>query len=167
MLACLAYIDLNPVHAGLATCLSECDHTSVQQRLHAVGKEHARELGVDLEEEDNEDERTAQPKLAPMSGEQADHEYIDPLPITLADYIKLVRHTGQALRRGKRGALPMELSETLKAFKLDDAKWLKTIANIPSRYAMLGERHLIDAEAKRRGVRASGTGWSRQAYRAA
>src|SRR5664279_4718311 len=33
LLTCLAYVDLNPIRAGLATCLEGCEFTSIQQRL--------------------------------------------------------------------------------------------------------------------------------------
>lgn len=33
LLTCMAYVDLNPIRAGLATCLDGCDFTSIQQRL--------------------------------------------------------------------------------------------------------------------------------------
>ncbi len=164
VLACLAYIDLNPAHAGLATCLSECGHTSIEQRLRAVGEERAREMNVELEGDD--EDKASRPKLALMAGEQVEDEYIARLPISLRDYVAFVLHTGRALRKGKRGALPMELSDTLTHFKLDDKKWLRTVSEMPARYAMLGERHLIDTEAKRRGVRASGTKWGEGADQA-
>jgi len=33
VVACMAYVDLNPVRAKIATKLSECDHTSIKRRL--------------------------------------------------------------------------------------------------------------------------------------
>jgi len=43
LLACAAYLDLNPIRAAMAETLETSDHTSVQRRVEA---EAARELSV-------------------------------------------------------------------------------------------------------------------------
>lgn len=39
LLACAAYVDLNPIRAAICETLEESDHTSVQRRIEALGEE--------------------------------------------------------------------------------------------------------------------------------
>ena len=36
LMACAAYVDLNPIRAAIAETLEESDYTSVQRRIHAM-----------------------------------------------------------------------------------------------------------------------------------
>ncbi|MDZ7644933.1 MAG: hypothetical protein U5K76_12390 [Woeseiaceae bacterium] len=75
----MAYVDLNPVRAGIAVTPEDSAHTSVQARI---------------EKRDQ--------ALAPMAGEE---EPAFSLPMALPDDLALVDYTGRALRRGKRGRI--------------------------------------------------------------
>ena len=41
LLACAAYIDLNPIRADMAETLEQSDYTSVQRRVQAMHRAHA------------------------------------------------------------------------------------------------------------------------------
>ena len=79
LLKCMAYVDLNPVRAGIAKTPEESAHTSVQSRI------------------EKRDEA-----LAPMVNER---ETGFALPINEKDYLELVDWTGRQLRQGKRGKI--------------------------------------------------------------
>jgi REP element-mobilizing transposase RayT len=72
VLASMVYVDLNPVRAGIADDLEDSDYTSAQYRL-----------AHDREEEE----------MAPINGPRSDPPFA---PISLADYVKLVRWTAKA-----------------------------------------------------------------------
>ena len=181
LLTCMSYVDLNPVRAGLADSLSGSDFTSIQARLRSLGVAvqdgssstvplaplHGDSTGPDVRDP-SPDVREAD--VRGVSPDDRDDKGLGPLPITLEDYVALVRFTGQAVREdGHAATLPPTLAATLQRVGLDEAHWLRTLRDFPSRaYAMLGERHLIDAEAARRGKRrARGAGWAKGAYRSA
>jgi len=45
LLACAAYVDLNPIRAAMAETLEQSDHTSVQRRIEAKGEKIGRQKG--------------------------------------------------------------------------------------------------------------------------
>ena len=80
VLACMAYVDLNPIRAALANTPESSDYTSVQERMI------------------HPQETTLRP-FAP-NDENAG------LPFTLRDYLELVDWAGREIKRGKRGYIP-------------------------------------------------------------
>ena len=68
----MVYVDLNPVRAGIADDLEDSDYTSVQHRL-----------AHDREEEE----------IVAINGAHSDPPFA---PISLADYVNLVRWTAKA-----------------------------------------------------------------------
>ena len=171
LLTCMSYVDLNPVRAGLAGSLAGCDFTSIRARLADVGHDLLREQPQSTARNapvpTEEGERG--PALVPFAEDERDAGLLGPLPMVFSDYVELVRFTGQALREGSAGTLPLSVVHALHAVGLDDRVWLDTVRGFPSRFcAMLGERHLIALEAERQGrSRPRGTPWARKAYLAA
>ena len=90
LLACMAYVDLNPVRAGVATSLEGSDFTSVQQRLHDVAKKRARRRKL-----------TAPESLAPFAGQSPSGAQRVAIPIDFAAYLELLDWTGRAVRDDK------------------------------------------------------------------
>ncbi|MDO6562454.1 transposase, partial [Amphritea sp. 1_MG-2023] len=86
LLTCMAYVDLNPVRAGMADCPEHSDFTSVQQRI--------REDAQASEEPDT-------PKLKALSATQTDSEHA--ISFDYADYLALVDWAGRCQREDKHG----------------------------------------------------------------
>jgi putative transposase len=106
LLACMAYVDLNPVRAALADRPEQSDYTSIKQRL-----------------EDEEPKVTLPPLLLPFAnpGKQ------DGLPCVFIDYLMLVDWTGRAIRADKRGHIPEGLAPILQRLSLDEVQWLRQV----------------------------------------
>jgi putative transposase len=149
LLTCMAYVDLNPVRAGLATSLEASDFTSIQERLEAVA-ERARPA-----------RRTR--ALAPF----ADQGPKSPrrLPMLFADYIALLEWTGRAVRPGK-GALRGPVPALLAELDIDTEAWLRTMSSGGLRnLAMVGTAERVRAEVERRGQSyANGQRMARELY---
>ena len=112
LLSCMAYVDLNPVRANMASTPEESDYTSVQQRSRVVQKASS---------------ETKTPTLLPLV--DAEHiESDDEATISrmrLMDYLELVDATGRALRSDKRGAIEGGVIGILDRLGVDQATWLK------------------------------------------
>ncbi|MFM4702858.1 transposase [Aeromonas bivalvium] len=107
LLSCMAYVDLNPVRAGIADTPEESDYTSIQQRIDASTADATPAL-----------------HLLPFSTK---HEP-EALPYGLADYLTLVDWTGRAIRADKRGHIPADLAPIMGRLGLDESQWLRQVA---------------------------------------
>jgi len=133
VLACMAYVDLNPVRAGIATCPEDSDFTSIQQRLRTYAK--SAQTASDHEPH-SELDATAQPaELLPFIG----HEHVHApkgIAFALPDYLELVDWTGRAVRHDKKGAIPAKLKPIFQRLGLNEQEWLQTIQHFGRRYRL-------------------------------
>ncbi|MGL5410518.1 MAG: transposase, partial [Shewanella sp.] len=106
VLACMTYVDLNPIRAKMADTPEQSDHTSIQLRVKAALKG---------EQPNN---------LLPFIGNERDNQ---PRGITfeLKDYLELVDYTGRLIRNGKRGAITENSAKLLTRLNLTQENWFK------------------------------------------
>ncbi|MBU2547839.1 MAG: transposase, partial [Proteobacteria bacterium] len=108
LLACMAYVDLNPIRAGVAETPEQSKYTGIYDRI------QARASGADdiwicpLGEEDHRDRRGV-------------------LTLGRDEYLSLVDWTGRDIRLGKRGAIPADLSDILNRLPINQVRWLDTV----------------------------------------
>lgn len=113
--ACMAYVDLNPIRAGIAPTPESSDHTSIKRRINTA--------------EDNKQEN----QLYPFVGNPRDN-MPKGLPFHLRDYIELVDWTGRMIRENKRGAVPSHLPHIMKRIGVDPKHWLYLATKFDSRF---------------------------------
>ncbi|WP_042012107.1 transposase [Aeromonas fluvialis] len=106
LLACMAYVDLNPIRAALTDRPEESDYTSIKQRL-----------------DDDQSTASLPPLLLPFTS----RGYSDGLPYAFADYLMLVDWTGRSIRADKRGYIPAQLAPILQRLGLDAEQWLRQV----------------------------------------
>ena len=108
--ACLAYVDLNPVRAGIAESPETSDYTSVQRRIRTL-------------QTDNGQSENQPAELVPFAG---NHHQDMPkgLPFRLNDYLALVDWTGRQLREDKRGSIAESLPPILLRLGIEPENWL-------------------------------------------
>ena len=120
--ACLAYVDLNPIRAGMAKTPEMSDHTSIQQRINTAQASR------------NPNHLHQQPKgLMPFAGYPR-QEIPKGLPFLLTDYLELVDWTGRILREDKRGAIDETLPPILARLNMEPKHWLYLTENFESRF---------------------------------
>ena len=149
LLTCMAYVDLNPVRAGLAKSLDDSRFTSIGERIRDRARKEARHQ-----------KRTAPRTLAPFQDQARDsatgaHEDASerrPIPMAYADYLGLLQWSGEALAPGKRGTLdPNSAPALLRQHGFDPAAWLESLRQsrlgIPTR---LGYATSLETDAERR-----------------
>jgi REP element-mobilizing transposase RayT len=117
LLTAMAYVDLNPIRAGIATTPENSDFTSICQRI--------KRLAV-LERNGASESSLAEVPLRTFSDEGG--ESIDAIPYTLRDYLGLVDWSGRAIRTGKRGFIDAELPPILKRLNIDSEAWALLIS---------------------------------------
>lgn len=128
VLAAMAYVDLNPIRAGITLRLDHSHHTSIQQRVLTC----------------RSDEAKAQQKLKPLLG------LAPALSLKQGDYIELVQWTGQQVRADKKGAIPKNAPPALRKTGCTAEHWPVQLKAVGSGYwRMIGsaEQLLEKAEA--------------------
>jgi len=128
VLAAMAYVDLNPIRAGMTVRLDHSHHTSIQRRVLTC----------------RSDETKAQQKLKPLLG------LAPALSLKQGDYIDLVQWTGQQVRADKKGAIPKNAPPALKKTGCSAERWPTQVKAVGSGYwRMVGsaEQLLEKAEA--------------------
>jgi REP element-mobilizing transposase RayT len=132
ILACMAYVDLNPIRAGMAETPEESDFTSIQERLRAFAFAAAHQT----DNAESVDPSTEQPAdLLPFTG----GEHLDApkgIAFTLPDYLQLVDWTGRAVRDDKRGAIPTHIQPIFQRMGLNHEEWLEMVQNFGRRYRL-------------------------------
>lgn len=110
LLSCMAYVDLNPIRAGIALTPEESNFTSIQLRIKAAIKG---EQPADL--------------LTFTGNEQQDKN--TGIRFSLKDYLILVDETGRVIREDKRGAIDAKTAQILSRLHISDESWLKLTTN--------------------------------------
>jgi REP element-mobilizing transposase RayT len=125
VLACMAYVDLNPIRAGLATTPESFDYTSLQERL-----------GITPEKPSGSENSSTLPQanLMPFAGAVSQDTPANALPHSFRDYLELVDWTGRAVREDKRGSIPGNLPPILQRLKIDPEQWIKAANDMERRF---------------------------------
>ena len=124
VLACMAYVDLNPIRAKMATTPETSDHTSIQQRINAA-------------------KQTKQPhNLMPFVGNPR-QDMPKGIAYSLKDYCELVETTGKIIREDKRGYIE-EKSPILERLGLDSQQWLTLTTEFEQHFCYAaGSEHMM------------------------
>ena len=110
VLSCMAYVDLNPVRAGLTNQPEDSEFTSIKERI-----------------EQWRENRQSQAWLKPMKTGDVSDKSQGFIPFALADYFEFVDWSGRAVREDKRGAITSSLPPVLQRLGIDANEWLKTL----------------------------------------
>lgn len=133
VLAAMAYVDLNPIRAGIVERLDDAAHTSAAARLMQTR---------------NAPDLLTKP-LGPILGVLR-----QPLAFTTADYLQLLDWTGRQLAPGKRGRIAGEPPACVRLVDADGKRWTKRVRSIGSGYwRAVGSAEALVALAKRIGQR--------------
>jgi hypothetical protein len=123
VLSCMAYVDLNPVRAGMCETLRDSEHTSVRHRLESTRSAIGKALGC----------RSHQDPLKPVAGLNCGSL----AELTESSYIDLVRWTGLQAHPEKRGKLSAHEErppEGLWSVANHPKEWMRRVQGTESRY---------------------------------
>ncbi|HMM74109.1 MAG TPA: transposase [Gammaproteobacteria bacterium] len=141
LLTVMAYVDLNPVRAGLVESIEASEFTSGQRRLKALTQsEHEAAAG-------------AKPALLPFAQALRQNEDAG-LPFNLQDYLELLDTSGRVMHPTKHGAIPETTPRLLSSLGLEPGEWLKSVAELHARFRLfIGAPHRLSLLAERHGWR--------------
>ena len=124
VLACMAYVDLNPIRAAVCDTPETSDFTSVKERIVRLKRATSTE--------------NTQPKsLLPFVGYTPHGKTSAGLPFKLFDYLSLVDWTGRCVRDDKRGSIPADIKPLFERLNINEEDWLEVIKEF--------NRHFISA----------------------
>ncbi len=154
LLACAAYVDLNPIRAAMCERIEESDFTSAKRRIEALqaaeneaaeadAMEKARQVSGELPKQPVAKLRHDRDSfLAPLSID----ELLDPigpcasgsgdrcsdkgfLAMSVESYLELLDWTSCQVSPGKRGKTPADVPPLLQRLGLDQASWCELVSD--------------------------------------
>jgi len=167
VIACMAYVDLNPIRAACADRPETSAFTSVQDRIHAR-QAHQRASALLTAQQSPAGTLAPALRTDSLAVSHAGPEaglWIAPIAaatvslgnlpvISLDDYLTLVDDTGRLVRSGKRGAIPQRLAPILERLHLDVEAWMDLMHRAGAfRGSAFGSLTARAREAGRRGAR--------------
>lgn len=144
LLACMAYVDLNPIRAGIAQTPESSDFTSGQERAQGTVARHTCARRTQFPPEVDR-------WLSPI--EDTGHRR-GLLPMTNEEYLQVLDETGRILREDKHGAIPEELAPILERLQVEPAGWSNTVGHFGRHFSRAAGREAsLEAAAERAGRR--------------
>lgn len=130
LIACMVYVDLNPIRAGISKTPESSNHTSIQER---VSPKWSIQKAVNEQFKETIIQLTSIKPLHPFK-QTSDIDPDNKLPMTFIDYIELVDWTGRIIREDKRGYISESTPSIAKRLNLENDNWLNQSTNFEKNY---------------------------------
>ena len=130
VLTAMAYVDLNPIRAGIAETPETSGFTSVQQRIGEWKDQQNKTVTNEAPPAENEKASldATMVKLLRFSEDSKESDE-NAIPYSTSDYLELVDWSGRAIVEDKKGFIPDHLPPILQRLKLDPAQYLAYVKN--------------------------------------
>lgn len=134
LLACMAYVDLNPVRAGTAKTPETSDYTSIKKRV-AFASNNPSPTVIEN-----------QPKeLFPFVGNPRKNIPTG-LSFSLIDYMNLIDATGRVARNDKGGSIALDQQPILDRLGLNQDEWTNVVLKFEEKpTALVGSQNVVKA----------------------
>jgi REP element-mobilizing transposase RayT len=152
LLSAMAYVDLNPIRAGIAQTPEESESTSIYERIQCLSKKT------------NPSNTHQKPsELLPFSSGLETN--VPKINMKISDYLELVDYTGRVFREDKVGTISESLPPILKRLNFDSAGWISMVENLQHDfYYAVGNEICLLNFSKNRKRAIKGIGVAKQAY---
>jgi REP element-mobilizing transposase RayT len=140
--ACMSYVDLNPIRAGIAATPEQSDFTSIQERIRAWQREQKasvpdKAISIKTEMQKLEDvvggAYTEDGWLCPI---QSNARRKGILQMTEAEYFDLIDRCGRMIRSDKRGSIDPKLDPILIRIGAIPERWIDTVISFRSKFQL-------------------------------
>jgi REP element-mobilizing transposase RayT len=148
LLTAMAYVDLNPVRAGIATTPEESVFTSIYARI----RQHALQPQVRPNAPRSSQRRawSYAPPLLPFRDQAPARR--PSLPMRFKTYLQLVDYTGRIARADKAGIIDAKLAAILERLRIDPEAWTAAMCLGGNRFGRaLGRLERLRSHAQRLG----------------
>jgi len=136
LLSCMAYVDLNPIRAGLSSSLDASQFTSVEQRI--------KQFSVTQKQPKISDNKKPI-KLSDFIGSQQ----VEGIPYLYKDYLELVDWTGRAIRDDKKGYIMDSEPKIIDKLGFTRDIWLQSVRQFSEHsYSHIGTEEQLNAVCK-------------------
>ncbi len=113
IIACMAYVDLNPTRAKINKTPEVSEFTSIKQRIDYINDKAV----------DNYTDSGEQPAFLMPFIDSEYHNQPSGLNFNLDDYLQLVDITGRSIRQNKRGHIESTLPNILNRLNINPDRW--------------------------------------------
>jgi hypothetical protein len=117
----MAYVELNPVRAGVVQTPEESECCSITERIDQLTEHH------------NTNKSNDSSHLLPFVGYPR-QDSPKGIPMRLQDYLALIDWTGRAIRNDKKGYIEPHLPPILERLAIDTKHWLYITQNFESKF---------------------------------
>ena len=114
LLTAMAYVDLNPIRAGIAKTPEESEFTSIYDRICMIKREPSATS------------TPSRPRVPLRLFAAPDHA-TDVIPYAFDDYLQLVDWTGRCVRSDKRGFISGEIPPIARRLGIDGEAWQRAM----------------------------------------
>ena len=129
LLACMSYVDLNPIRATICDSLEDSEYTSIKQRIDNLS--------------DTLTNHSVTPPI-PLASFIASAQTDNGIPFSLNDYLELTDWTGRCIRKDKRGYIKSTTPAILKKLALNEETWVETVGSFSDQFhSFIGSEHQL------------------------
>jgi hypothetical protein len=152
VIACMSYVDLNTIRAGMADTPEASDFTSIQERIRTWQKENMRQTSSQSAQSvPSENNSRSNSWLCPISS-TPQHRGI--MSLSEEQYFDLVDRSGREIRAGKKGFIDPDLAPILLRIGAKPESWIDTITKFGEKFHVAAGTHSnLKHFAKKIGVR--------------
>lgn len=140
LLACMMYVDLNPIRAGIADSLQSTDFTSIQERINSLkSPNHPLTIPVPQTSSSTNQAHITHASLVQFDGAAHLNEQAG-IPFHFADYLELIDWTGRAIRLDKKGHIDNQRPKLLNELGIAPDAWLTSAKEFRRQYSGISGR---------------------------
>ncbi|MFQ3244839.1 MAG: REP element-mobilizing transposase RayT [Arenicella sp.] len=134
LLSCMAYVDLNPIRAGMAATPEDSHYTSIRRRIQQLNTPNVNDVSVEVFVGITENDIG--------------------IPFKLKDYLDLVDWTGRVIRDEKRGHMDQALPDILSRLNLNVDAWKVLTTEFELHFqCWVGNEHIVRRVCEGRGYK--------------
>ena len=133
ILACMCYVDLNPIRARMADSLEDTHFTSAYDRISRMRQKLRANISEIYGPEAPQIKETSNNlPLVDLDGPKSPFTHWGE-----TDYLRILDATDRELRKDKPGVISSDVRPLLEALELDTREWVQTVARYQKRFGLV------------------------------